>query len=347
MSTPLIQRQLVDGLPTRPPRPIVWLAVLGALVLALQASIFLRWIVSDDFRPADAGTDPVPTSTLIAVRVFEVGGVLLAVVMIWWAWKTSRHEGRLSIEAVLILAWVGTYWQDPGISWGRPGFFYNAHFVNMSSWTGYLPGAINPTASRLPEPLLCMPTAYIYGGLLATMFVASVMRRTKKRFPGIPVAGLIAVGVLSAILLDLIVELVCIRLGLYVYPTTIHQLSLLGGTRWQFPVYESVFWGSVWAAAGTVYYFRDDKGRTILDRGIDRVHGVIWRSAIRVLAVLAFLNIVYAVYNVLMIWTTFQSGPMPEGIPSWLIADQCGPGTEYACPSPNVAIPLPHSGPTQ
>jgi len=347
MATTLHPRQPVEGLAAKRPRPIVWLAALGGLILAVEVWVFARWIISDDFRPADVGGDPVPTHTLVGVRVMEVGGVALALFMAWRAWRTSRREGRLSTQAVLIIAFATLWWQDPGIGWGRPGFFYNAYFVNMSSWTGYLPGAINPTASRLPEPLLCMGAAYIYGIMLAGLFVAGSMRRTRRRFSGIPVAGLVAVGVVAAIILDLLVELVFIRVGLYAYPTAIRALSVWGGTRWQFPVYESIFWGPVWAVAGILYYFRDDKGHTFVERGIERVQSPAWQGVVRVLAVVALMNIVYGVYNVLMIWTTFQADPMPAGIPSWLIAGQCGPGTHYACPSPYVPIPLMHSGPNQ
>ncbi|KUI36207.1 spirocyclase AveC family protein [Mycobacterium sp. GA-2829] len=347
MANTLAPQELSKGFIAKPPRPIVWLAVLGGLFLLLEAWVLTRWITSAEFRPAAVGPDPVPTHTLIAIRVMEIGGVILAIVMIIIAWRSSRREGRLSLEAILMIAFATLWWQDPGISWGRPGFFYNAHFVNMSSWTGFLPGAINPTASRLPEPLLCMGSAYIYGILLAGLFVATVMRRTKRRFPDMPVAGLVATGVGAAMVLDLIVEVIFIRFGLYAYPTTIHSWSLFAGTRWQFPIYESLLWGPVWAAAGMLLYFRDDKGHTFIERGVDRIQSVTWQPVIRILAVVAFMNIVYAVYNVAMIWTTFQAGPMPSDIPSYFVAEQCGAGTDYACPSPDVPIPLPGSGPTR
>lgn len=43
--------------------PIVWLARLGAVFVAIQAYVYIRWIFSDSFSPIPTGPDEVPTHT--------------------------------------------------------------------------------------------------------------------------------------------------------------------------------------------------------------------------------------------------------------------------------------------
>jgi hypothetical protein len=51
------------------------------------------------------------------------------------------------------------------------------------------------------------------------------------------------------------------------------------------------------------------------------------------------------VYFIPIIALTPYADAVPDGYPTYLTNGMCGEGTEYACPGPNVPIPLPESGP--
>ncbi|HKY92856.1 MAG TPA: spirocyclase AveC family protein [Nevskiaceae bacterium] len=320
------------------PRPVIGWATIGALCLLLEAYVMIAWILSPDFAPSPRGTDPIPALTLFWVRFFEGLSLVAVPVALWWAWRSSRREGRLSLDAIIILAWATLFWQDPMINWARPAFFYNAYFVNMGNWTNQIPGWVNPTSHLLPEPLLWMGGMYVWLPPIICGMTVAVMRFAKRQVPSLGTIGLIATGIAFCMLLDLVLEVLWVRSGVYAYPAAIGAFSLSAGELWQFPVYESIFWGPMWALTGLLFYFRDDRGHTLVDRGIDRVKAVRFHSAIRLLALIGALNVGFAVYNVFILWTTFQVDPTPSGYPSWLRAGQCGEGTPYRCAGPDVPV---------
>lgn len=325
------------------PRPVVGWAVIGALCLALEAYVMLSWVLSSDFAPSPRGADPIPALTLFWVRFFEGLSLVMVPLALLYAWRTSRREGRLSTEAVIILAWTTLFWQDPMINWARPSFFYNAYFVNMGNWTNQIPGWVNPNSHFLPEPLLWMGGMYVWLPPIICAMTVAAMRFAKRRIPGIGTMGLIATGVGFCMLLDLVLEVLWVRSGVYAYPAAISEFTLFAGERYQFPVYESIFWGPMWALTGLLFFFRDDRGRTFVERGIDRVKNARLHAPLRLLALIGAINVGFAGYNVLILWTTFQVDPTPAGYPSWLLAGQCGAGSDYECPGPNVPIRLPGS----
>ncbi len=117
------------------------------------------------------------------------------------------------------------------------------------------------------------------------------MRAAKRRIPGIGVAGLIGVALAAGFVFDLLCEVFMVCTSLYAYNGTVHALSLWGGERYQFPLYESLYWGAVWAAAGILRYFRDDKGRSVVERGAESVSvSQRMQTAYRAFAVIGFLT---------------------------------------------------------
>ena len=101
---------------------------------------------------------------------------------------------------------------------------------------------------------------------------------------------LILVTYAFAFVLDFVMEgLVMLPSGFYTYPGSIRSVSFNAGTYHQWPVYEGLMWGGVQAALCCLRYFTDDRGRTVVERGLDRVRGgsrsssssASWRSSPR------------------------------------------------------------------
>lgn len=326
-------------------RPVLLWAALGTFFVCLQFYVYARWIASDDFTRTDTGFDSLSTATNAWVVGFQVLSVVCGVLFVAWVVRRCIRERRLSFDAMLVIAWMSLYWQDPLINYFRTSFFYNSGFVNMGSWVEHIPGWVSPNAAQLPEPFLFSGVLYIWYGPVSAIMAYGVMRAVKRRRPETSVIGLIAAAWLALVGWDLLCEVIWVRTELYAYPVTIHGLSIFGGERYQFPIYESVFWPMVWTSMGAIRFFRDDRGRTFLDRGLDRVKASKRnKTGLRVLAVIGFANLVMLIYVIPMWWTTFQADPTPEGYPTYLRNDMCGEGTEYACAGPAVPVPLPESG---
>jgi len=329
----------------RKARPVLWWAGAGALFLALQAYIYLTWFTSGDATRTDHGPDELSTATKVWVVGFQALSITLAVVIVVYVVRQSLRERRVSFDAMLVIAWVSLYWQDPLLNYVRQQFFYNSYLFNLGSWTERVPGWISPNGSLLPEPLGFVSLTYFWLGPGASLLTFFVMRKAKQRWPQLGVIGLLGVGWLAMVALDLLAEIIFIRTELYAYSGAIHGLSIWGGERWQFPIYEAILWPMVWTAMGAIRYFRDDKGRTILDRGLDRVKAVRWHTGLRVLALIGFANVTMLIYSVAIAGLGLYAGATPEGYPSYMRNDMCGEGTDYACTAPHVPVPLPESGP--
>lgn len=343
MTATSAKSNLAQGFAQEAPRAIVWWAALGALVLALEIYVMGSWVLSEDFKPSPIGNDPVPAFTLYAIRFFEVAFACCFVAVSWWAWRTCKRDGRLSLEAIIWIAWATAWWEDPISLWSRVNFFYNAHTVNFGNWTAHIPGWVNPSSKLLPEPIFFAGFAYASWFVWASLLASWSMSWAKRRFPSMGTMALIAWGLGTLMLFDLIFEGGWVLAGVYAYPLVHQDWSLWAGKTYQFPIYEALLWGPVWAAPGILYYFRDDKGHTILDRGIDRVKSVRVRPWLRILAMVAFINLVFQFYNITWTFIGMTADQIPADYPSHLRAGQCGEGSAYKCGGPDYHIPLPDS----
>lgn len=326
-------------------RPILWWAALGMFFAGLAIYIWTRWITSSDFESTPSGPDELNSATELWVVLFQVLSVVLALAFVVWVTRQSIRERRLSFDAMLVIAWGALYWQDPLINYFRTQFFYNSELINFGSWVNFIPGWISPNGSNLPEPLVFVGLIYLWLGPLSALMAFGIMRVVKRRRPQTSVVGLLASAWVVLFVWDVVAEVIFIRTELYAYSGTIHGLSIFGGERYQFPLYESFFWPMVWVAMGALRFFRDDKGRTFLDRGIDRVKASRkQKTALRQFAIIGFANLAMLIYTLPIWWSAFHVGPTPEGYPSYLTNEMCGERTEYACSGPQVPVPLPRSG---
>ena len=126
---------------------------------------------------------------------------------------------------------------------------------------------------------------------------------------------------------------------LYTYGGSIRSLTLWAGQVDQFPLYESVLWGGAWTLFSCLYYFRDDKVNTWVERGADRLKvGKGTLKFIRFLALVAAANAIFLTYAIFINYIQLNSDKFPDNMPAYLVAGLCGEGTPYTCPDP--AYPL-------
>ena len=328
-----------DAINHRRAKPVKWWAAIGVLFLVIQAYTLTKWIVSGQATRTGTGSTPVPTWMQIGLTTFQwalVGAAVFAAYK--FLWSPWRREGHLTLDGMLLIAWVQVYFlQDPIYNYFHNSFSYSPVLWNLGSWTSATPGWVSPNAHLMPEPLVMMVGLYIAGVFPATVFTCWIMRKAKAKWPQLGRPGLIGIAFATGFIIDF-GELGGIALGAWHYPGAIRSMSLFPNTRFQFPLYEPLTAGLFFGAASCLRFFRDDRGLTLVERGVDRIRATPrQKTTLRLLACVGMLNVVVLVgYNIPSQYFALKADPWPQDIVkrSYLSNGVCGPGTLYACERP-------------
>jgi hypothetical protein len=257
-----------------------------------------------------------------------------------------RRDGRVSTDGLLCLAFfVFAWFQDPLANYGGAVFTYNSELFNMGSWLNEVPGAVTPgePGAQLSEPLW---TAAIYPGVifLATIMGTWFMRKIKGRFPRLSNVELIGVTFLFMFAFDVILEgFILMPLGAYTYAGAPDWASINDSHYYKYTLIEGVAFGAVWTSWAALRYFKDDKGLTIVERGIDKLAASdVQKTGLRFLALGGFISVTMMLFvNVPFFWQASHMSTYPEDIQkrSYLTQGMCGEDTNLACFGPAVPNP--------
>jgi hypothetical protein len=311
--------------------------VLGVVCVALQLWIYSSWLaggVTQVTQYRDTGS-----ASWWAARCFEGLAVIMAVSVAIYVLRGCLSAGRLTFDAMMCAAGLATFWIDPIDNWVQPLFSYSSNWLNLRDWSGHVPLVINPDAGRMPEPLLFIGLCYLFGFPLFVMLLNTVMRWIQHRWPGLPVQAFVAATLLCGIVLDLAFEAPMFLLQLWAFPGT-PDLGILVHSAKKFPLVEFALAGPVFATIALVRYFKDDRGRTIVERGWDRLRPRA-RAIGSTLALIAVFNFMFLAAGFTQMAAGLYSARY-KPMPAHLINGMCGPGTRYGtCPgSPGYRIPL-------
>jgi hypothetical protein len=334
-----------DPAPPRPTHPVTWFAVIGALVLAVQAYAWSRWALSGQMTPAPAGPTPIPGWMELLARISEIlnftGGLA---VLGWFVLRPWIREKRLTLDGMLVIIWIQMWLlQDPIQNWTVNNFAYNVTFVNLGSWTSSLPGWVAPDSYKMGEPLLWGLGAYAVGMFLPMLLCCALLRKVRQRRPSIGTAGLIGIAVAAMGVFLIILETFWVRTGQYSYMGVVRSLSLWPGTYYQYPMYSWLAWSVFWGLLVALRFFRDDRGQTIAERGIEHLRLTPRRTqAVRFLALVGLCNLMYAFLYCLplnLFATHVDAFPRDVLDRSYLTSGLCGLGTDRACSDPRFPTP--------
>lgn len=322
--------------------PVYFWAVLGAAFLMLAAYIWGAWILSSSFRPVPLGIDPLPKNVWLTVRICETLGALTGFsVFVIFVLRPLVREQRLTTDGMMVLNFGLIWWMDPMVNFYNFTFAYNGHTFNMGSWAAFIPGWSYPNAQNFPEPLFMMGGFYLGYWMLTALLGCWVLRRMHQSNPNLSVVFRLTVLFLVMFAIDLAIELIILRTGLAAYPGVIRSLSIFPGKVMQWPLYEGLGVGLACVGFTALRYFKDDHGRTFVERGIDRLKiSSGKKQLVRFLALAGFIQPMmlvgfYVVYNAFL----FHVDTFPS-YPSYIRNGMCGEGTEYACPNKDW-VPIP------
>jgi hypothetical protein len=238
--------------------PIKWWAALGALVLAFEAFVLIRWISGPLFVRVPTGADDPPMYMKVAIVGFSATCIPAALGCLYFSvWRPWRRTGRLSADGILTLSFATLWFGDPLSAYSGHWFTYNSWSVNFGSWVNSIPGALAPAkpGKMLVEPLLIIPGVYVWVFVL-TMFLGTwVMRRAEARWPRLGAPALAGLCLLAMYAFDVILEgIVFMPLGVWEYPGG--HWNLFPGTYHQYPMTELSTVGLLFTAVACVRYFR-------------------------------------------------------------------------------------------
>jgi hypothetical protein len=245
----------------------------------------------------------------------------------------------------LVLAAPTFWWQDLLSNYFNHVYVYNSYLVNFGAWYNFIPGWSSPRANHIAESAVFTPAGSVFVVVPPVLLIAGAMRRAKCRWPEIGKSGMFLVGSSVAIPILFVLEVFWVRLGLYAFAGTIPALTLFHGHYYQYPVYEAfMLAGLFFVPLAALVYFRDDKGRTICERGVDEIRATPRRKTfLRWLGFVGAINLAQILYSVpfmlisLLPWFSWSNDIATNR--SYLRDQLCGTGTSYACPGKDIPIP--------
>jgi hypothetical protein len=327
----------------KPTPPVNFFAVGGALMLLFVGYVWIKWVSGPDFKSVPTGPDSEPGWMKTVGDIWQPAGLLAALGVIYGVViRPWRRDGRPSTDGVLVIAYCTLWFQDPLSAYHGHWFVYNANLVNMGSWVADVPGwnSFAQPGQTVVEPLLLIGPVYVYFILIGTLFGCWVLRRIQARRPATPKWQLIAWLFGAMCLFDFVGEgLIWLPLGFWEYPGG--PGLLFPSTYHKYPVNEMLTIGGMFTAITCLRYFRDDKGLTLVERGVDKIKDRRRQTLLRILAVTFAAHMALIVfYNVPNSWVGTHSRPWPKDITerSYFMNGICAGTTGRTCPGPGVKL---------
>jgi hypothetical protein len=330
--------------PKQVPAVKLW-ALSGAAILLFQAYVMINWVTGPYFKRVPAGPTPVPEwmhAELIAWQVLSIPAALG--IIYWFFVRPWRRERRVGVDGLIAVAGLSLSFQDPISAWAQPWFTYNSSMLNFGSWVAGMPGmsAFHAPGAMVDEPVLFIFAAYVYIFVGVAALGSWFMRRVRARYPRISAPALIGVCLGFIALFDLVLEgIIFLPLGVFEYPGGHWALWGQHGYA-KYPLEEMITIVPVFTAAACLRFFLNDRGQTVVERGLDEVSGSASRKLLlRVLATVAFVNVAMACfYTIPNTVLSVDQPSWPHGLQqrSYLTDGVCGAGTNRVCPGPTVPV---------
>jgi hypothetical protein len=319
--------------------PIRLWASLGAVFLAAELYFLARWATSPSFTPVDSGPDLPPTwmrVTLIVGQVLFVSGALVflyTLLLVPWL-----RERRVTLDGLLCIAALLASPFDMLSNYRGYWFTYNSYQLNMGSIMSALPGVSQPHGDGAGEawPIVLIPAAYVVIFVGLAIIGCKLMHWAGRRWPGIGSVRLVGFCYLATMLMYLVIDgIICMPLGFWQFGGG--WVTLLNGdTYYKYPLQEMITAGAVFTIFTCWRFFRNDRGETVAERGLDRLTGSPTKKTVqRGLALYAVVMIgmvlTYHLPNGLM---AAHATPWPRDVQvrSYFTDNVCAEDTGRPCP---------------
>lgn len=283
-----------------------------------------------------------------AARAMEALAILISIAVLAYLVRGCRRERRLfTFDVMFCLASGSAVWLDMTANFFVPTFLPSSNWVNVNSMCGNMPLVVNPECGTIPHPILFLLLLYVFGILGVAILFQLGLNRARARWHRFSqsrmMVGVVAVFAAS-FALDLAFEPLSIALHLWTYPAP-EWMSLGLGHGFRFPVLEFVAAGLWFGMLAALWIFKDDRGRTLSERGLER-HTPRNQRAIAMLAVYAYCQVAMLAAGVVPLWFFAPYEPAWPKYPAHILNNFCDApgvsGTRYGpCPgTPGWRMPV-------
>jgi hypothetical protein len=305
--------------------------VAGAVFVGFQLYLYGRWLLSGP-SPTPDGPTAVPAWMEAAVWLHIALGIPAALYLVYRVvvrpWRADR---RLPDDALFLLAVLTLFWQDLLMNYLHYTVVYTTAWPNLGSWYGFVPGWPSPNGGLISSAAIFFFPMYALVMYGFVVLACRVLQDVHRRRPGMGKPATFGVALALALAVNLTLEAGWARLGLYVFGSTIESLTLFAGHYYQYPLYHCALWGASWAAMTVLRFYRDDRGLTAVERGVERTSPPgARRTALRFLALAGGLNVIFLGYNLATGAIHSQSGDWITDVAkrSYYTNGLCEPGVE-------------------
>ena len=324
--------------------PILWWAAVGAVFVAVALYVQLSWLLGDA-HPVGTGITRVPTYAKVVVRINEAVSAAGILACVYFAViRPKLRTGQVGFNGLLFLAFLTVWWQDALFNYTTTGFTYNAYFLNLGGWASHIPGWGSPNGDKFLEPIIWDLSFYAFISFAGCLGAAHLMRRVKRRFPGLSDSVMWVAYFAVLLLIDFALEFQWVLSGLYAYAGTHDSWTIFADHYYRFPLYEPLLAARLFVGWTALVYYRDDRGNSFVERGADKITigGARARQWLRFLALAGALNLVFLFFNnvEVNIWQHhIDQWPADLQKRSYMTHEMCGQGTTYPCGGNEVSIP--------
>ena len=325
---------------------MIGFALLGAAFIALIVYVYANWIIGGHAHASPTGRTVVLGSMKFEAVFWQVTlGLISLGLFLGFVVQPLRRDRRLHLYGMLYIGSQLMWWQDSFLNYLRPVFTYTSALWNKGSWNGGVPGWVSPNGYKMPSPVFLYLGLYPVFFCGATVLVVSLMHKAKRRWPQLGPVRLVATMFVALGVFAVLAEGAWLRTGLYSYTGVWSPVTLWPSQAGKVPVLQVFFLDSmVLTSLASLIYFRDDRGLTVVERGIERVQvGSRRRTLLRLLAVVGMCNaILFVFYNIPTQWEAMLGPGWAKSVASksYFTNGVCGPGTTYACPGRRIPVAL-------
>jgi len=234
---------------------------------------------------------------------------------------------------------------DPWLNYVNHWCTYNTWLFNKGNWIHEIPGWLSygEPGHLFAEPIGINVMGYMFGWLAFLWLGCWVLRRAKRIWPGISTLKLVGVCVVWSLIWDFFFEEVLFLWGgLYTYPGSIRALCIFPDTYYQYPIYESIY-GIVLVGLVCLRFFKNDRGETFVERGVEKINGFWKQTAARFLALYAAIFLVFFfIYDIPSSYVySLHTDPWPEDIQkrSYFMSGMFGEFNGILSPDPDLPYP--------
>lgn len=256
------------------PRPIVVFGSIGALLVAVELVLLVRWLSSPAWTAVQSGPTPLPDWMWIELATLQIGLPAVAIFFIYWfvvrPWRADRI---VRTDAMLLGAFLLTSVYDPLSNYFGIWLTYNAFLVNRGTIMDVIPGAAHgKPGATVAFPLILIPAVYVVVFLGLTLLGCAGLRRLEARRPRWGRPRLIAAVAGMMLICIIVVEVAgFLRLGVYSYGGG--RWALFSGHYYQSPVANLPMLVAMPTVLIALRHFKDDRGMTLVERGASTDRG--------------------------------------------------------------------------